>query len=306
MQFNISNQEKLKEIVSFYQDIIDFLVLDIFFLKKSTQGEVLFVFNEGAISKKIDMPTNIVGERSAYEQVGEEYANKLTKYYQRAFNGETVRYKVRMKGITFNTILMPCPLETNKDFVIGISQEVTEVDKLKAKIRDVTRELSAIKQRDSLVDVYNRSAMKRIVMNENDKMLKESNSKLALILLDIDRLGHINDLHGHSVGDNVLVEVGEQCSNIIRSSDYLGRWLGGQFLIVSPKTSVEGVGHLAERLRKKISEHHFNKNIRITASLGVVVFGTKKNMDHIIWSVEKAMYKAKRLGKNNVVIENIT
>lgn len=302
MKFEDISLQDVREFLREQYELIKFLGID-YFLLKIEENEMYFLFNEGYISKKVGLDTSLKNKVSVNNQVGEIYGEKLIAYYRRAFNGETVKYKVRMKGIVFNTILIPCIENDSINYVLGVSKEITEIEKHKEVTNGLRRDLEIIRQRDCLVDVYSRATLLRIL---NKIMSRENTGKetqLSLILFDIDRFNHINDVYGHTIGDRVLVEIGQECSSGIRSTDYLGRWLGGQFMVISPNSTLEGAMHLAERLRQRIANHEFEKNIKLTASFGVVVVKSEASIDQIIWSVEKAMHKAKRLGKNTIVVD---
>jgi diguanylate cyclase (GGDEF)-like protein len=132
------------------------------------------------------------------------------------------------------------------------------------------------------------------------------NHPLSLIMMDIDHFKKINDTLGHPVGDKVLIEVARLLREQARDVDLVARYGGEEFMLVLPETKKSEAQLLAERIRVAVEKNRFEaeeaKNIgRVTISLGVSGFpddGSEK--DEIIDKVDKALYRAKAGGRNQV------
>jgi diguanylate cyclase (GGDEF)-like protein len=133
---------------------------------------------------------------------------------------------------------------------------------------------------------------------------------LALILLDLDNFKTINDTQGHQAGDEVLRKVGEVVGASVRQVDLAARYGGEEFAVIVPETDLDGALELAERLRKAVEgeeiELQNGTRLSVTTSLGVAVKGDLPGGDRLVAAADKALYDAKRGGKNRVAPEPAT
>lgn len=142
----------------------------------------------------------------------------------------------------------------------------------------------------------------RFYLNLIKTKLKSSQGKAGVILADLDNFKKINDIYGHGFGDRVLVEVAKTLRQNVKITDEVIRYGGEEFLIVLYRCSLESAKKVGERLRKKIEEIGFEEfpEVKITASFGVAEFVRSKDLERVIEEADKALYKAKRSGKNRV------
>jgi len=134
------------------------------------------------------------------------------------------------------------------------------------------------------------------------------NHPLSLVMVDIDHFKKINDTLGHPVGDRVLKEVARLLHEQARDVDLAARYGGEEFMLVLPETKKAEAQMLAERIRSAVEKNRFDDEItkgvgKVTISLGVSGFpedGSEKN--EIIDKVDKALYRAKAGGRNQVRI----
>lgn len=155
------------------------------------------------------------------------------------------------------------------------------------------------------IDLLTKAANRYKLAEEADKWVKyckRYNQPLSLVLFDIDNFKKINDEHGHNYADNVLIELVNLMMNKLLSSDVLARWGGDEFILLLPNTDKENAFNLSERLRKEIENFHFNENIMITCSFGVVGMKEYLNLDSMIEEADNTMYSAKKLGGNKVLV----
>lgn len=129
---------------------------------------------------------------------------------------------------------------------------------------------------------------------------------LSCILIDLDRFKSINDSHGHGIGDLVLQHFVSLCRAALRTSDYVGRLGGEEFMIMLPETSAKDAFEVAERLREALAASLFGVapgSIRATASLGIAEFNEENgSVDKLFKNADAAMYTAKLSGRNRTVI----
>lgn len=123
---------------------------------------------------------------------------------------------------------------------------------------------------------------------------------LALILMDIDDFKGINDAFGHLVGDDVLIQATERLMATTRSSDLFCRWGGEEFVLVVNEDE-EGAEILARRLQEAMREVLAAPDHPVTASFGVAQWEADLSLLELFERADRAMYRAKSLGKNRVV-----
>lgn len=128
--------------------------------------------------------------------------------------------------------------------------------------------------------------------------------QLCLIFIDVDHFKRINDLRGHQVGDQILVDVANILSHSVRSADILGRWGGEEFLVICSNTSMRDAQSIAEKIRLAIAKHVFlvgQTPLKVTASFGVVKANPSEAFNQTFKRVDKALYEAKSAGRNCVI-----
>jgi diguanylate cyclase (GGDEF)-like protein len=125
----------------------------------------------------------------------------------------------------------------------------------------------------------------------------------AAIMVDIDHFKQVNDSFGLEVGDHVLRQVAEIISRQSRSSDVVARIGGEEFLLVLPETDLDSARILAERIREAIGQRPLVvdfQRIEVTVSLGVACAIGNIDLDDLTTEADRAMYLAKRGGRNRV------
>lgn len=152
--------------------------------------------------------------------------------------------------------------------------------------------------KDPLTGIFNRQKFSE-ELNREITRSRRYETKLALIMFDIDRFGDINDKFGQQAGDGLLKELAALVGANIRTTDIFARYGGEEFLIMTPEVGAEGALKLAEKLRVCISGHEFENVGEATCSFGVVQFGGEEP-DEILKLADEALFRAKALGRNTV------
>jgi diguanylate cyclase (GGDEF)-like protein len=158
---------------------------------------------------------------------------------------------------------------------------------------------------DPLTGLYNQRHFPKLAEAELQRTCRYGHP-LSAIMLDIDRFKRVNDTYGHTIGDHMLQKVAESCRRVVRAIDVVGRYGGDEFVILLPESDLTAAQKVAERLRKAIARrqlHTAKGPARVTASLGVAsVDCDDPTLEDLLSRADKALYAAKRSGRNRVSI----
>jgi diguanylate cyclase (GGDEF)-like protein len=123
---------------------------------------------------------------------------------------------------------------------------------------------------------------------------------LTLMILDIDNFKHINDKHGHQTGDKVLIELARLLGSSIRQHDHLLRYGGEEFVIISADSNLDGVRHMADKIRQDVASQVFGEVGRVTISIGLAELQEQDDKHSFFKRADTKLYEAKANGKNCV------
>ncbi len=156
-------------------------------------------------------------------------------------------------------------------------------------------ELQDKAEKDSLVDIYNRGTIQKMI--DSFLLAKGRNGEHALFVLDVDHFKQINDNFGHLVGDNVLVQVGKCLKELFYATDIVGRLGGDEFAIFLRNiSSVEAISRKAEEICKKVSSI---EGLNITCSIGIALYNSNElNFNELYARADKVLYNSKNSGGN--------
>jgi two-component system cell cycle response regulator len=170
--------------------------------------------------------------------------------------------------------------------------------------------LHRIVERQALVDGLTGIANRRQcedAMTSEVARADRLGSTLTLVLADLDDFKAVNDAHGHAVGDDVLRKFAAALRSTVRDSDLAGRWGGEEFLLLLPGADATGGALLADRVRETFSERSFagrdGEMVTVTCSFGVAQHRAGGDVRELFASADRALYRAKRAGKNRVELE---
>jgi diguanylate cyclase (GGDEF)-like protein len=128
---------------------------------------------------------------------------------------------------------------------------------------------------------------------------------MSIVMVDSDNLKQVNDTYGHEAGNRLLQHLVRCIREQLRGSDVMARFGGDEFIVLLPETNSKGAMEMAERIRKSIEVSRFDirgGDTNTTASLGVASYPEDGgNLDVILDKADKAMYRAKQLGRNRVM-----
>ncbi len=166
---------------------------------------------------------------------------------------------------------------------------------------------------DVLTGWHNRRYLQVRLKEELARASREG-KRLVCLMLDVDHFKQVNDTWGHAAGDAVLRELAQRIESQVRTSDVAARYGGEEFVILLPDTSTSNAELLAERIRKAVAASEFalpnGEAVPVTASIGIAsasprpqATDLKRLGDSLIARADVALYKAKRQGRDRVVVD---
>lgn len=169
----------------------------------------------------------------------------------------------------------------------------------------MTEELKTLSMTDPLTGLFNRRYFRERLFEEVERF-KRHNECFTVFVIDIDNFKSFNDRYGHIAGDGILKGVARSIRDAVRSMDVVARYGGEEFAVILPHTNKKDSAIIAERIRKGVEEY---KPVPVelhewpTISLGVAEFPEDaNNIDEVVNKADRAMYTAKKMGKNRVVV----
>ena len=166
-------------------------------------------------------------------------------------------------------------------------------------------ELKFLASTDSMTKLYNRRYFSNISVHILD-LAKRDNTDTSLIMLDIDKFKTVNDTYGHKVGDEVIILLAKKLQELSRKSDIVCRFGGEEFVILLPKTGINGALTISEKIKSEVENtviHLANEvEFKFTVSIGVSQVNNKEdtNIETPIYRADKALYQAKKSGRNRI------
>ncbi|MDJ0740291.1 MAG: GGDEF domain-containing protein [Gammaproteobacteria bacterium] len=156
--------------------------------------------------------------------------------------------------------------------------------------------------RDALTGLPNRRAYDERVAQELAR-LRRFGDPLALLVLDVDDFKQINDTHGHKAGDKALAMIAKILRERLRATDFIARFGGEEFVLLLPGAEQDAAVRVADAMRLAVEQgglHAGGQPVRVTVSGGLSLFGDGDTAEGVFERADKALYDAKRQGKNRV------
>jgi diguanylate cyclase (GGDEF)-like protein len=172
------------------------------------------------------------------------------------------------------------------------------------------KKILELSRRDGLTGLWNRRYLNEVL--EHEIALTHRNLYcLSILILDLDFFKKVNDTFGHQAGDKVLLATTDALQKCARTTDYVGRFGGEEFMIILPNCDARMSIEVADRYRKSIEAQNIQVGdhvIQVTASFGVTtmlptntcLYNMQLCLDDLINTADKALYDAKEQGRNCV------
>jgi diguanylate cyclase (GGDEF)-like protein len=171
------------------------------------------------------------------------------------------------------------------------------MEEYQRRLEAAISELERLSTTDALSGLKNKGAFSPRLEDEIARA-KRYNLPLSLLFLDIDKFKEFNDTFGHPAGDEAIQQVSRIIETYTRPSDFVARVGGEEFAVILPSTDAQGAFIMAERLRQGLESSIWTKR-HITISIGLAEMSeTLENSSNLIDAADKALYEAKRNGRN--------
>ena len=230
------------------------------------------------------------------------------------FSGQTPtgeQYWIRSLLIALNS-----PSDTEQVF-LELATDLTNEKDAQAKLEEVNSNLVRVinenteliarlevtARTDSLTGLANRRALFERAEQEISRCARNCQA-LSLVMLDIDHFKEINDNHGHEIGDQALIQLGQWVCELLRTHDLFARTGGEEFVLLLPETNLAQAKEVAERVRDSVYRQNIalpgGGSIHFTTSLGLTEIKPSESLETALSRADKALYQAKASGRNCV------
>jgi len=276
------------------QSIID-STDDLIFLKDEN---FKYINCNDAFSKFVGKSKDEIIGSSDYDLFNKEVASlfvekdkEMLKYNQIRSNYEWITYPNEEK-VYLHTKKIPFPYDDTVG-VLGVCRDVTEMQLIQEKLEKQTNI-------DVLTNIDNRKSYIEHIYKLFSQFHRY-NTTFSIMMFDIDDFKKINDTYGHSIGDNVLVEMSQLIKSHIRNSDYIFRVGGEEFVILFTETTIDAAKIVAENIRNSV-ENDLKTLVseKVTISIGLAEVEKNDTEDSLYKRVDGLLYYSKINGKNMV------
>lgn len=183
-----------------------------------------------------------------------------------------------------------------------VKAEKEELEEINSALELERRELETLATRDSLTGVYNRFGL-RHHLHSQSTLVKQRQSELSVIFIDLDNYKEVNQETGQHIGDRLLKEFADLVETNTRAQDVFCRWGGDEFLMMCDATPLKKAIAIAEKIRDLINSHEWPESVKLTCSFGVAEMDPEESIGNFIRRADVSLYKAKETGRNKVVAD---
>lgn len=292
-QYEIGIAQSGSEALGFIEERIpDLILLDI--MMPNIGGyEVCKTLKASALTKMI--PVIFISAKVESEDIIKGLEMGAADYVKKPFNAMELKLRVKMH----------LELKLNRE---KLEEEITKRSSLQQQLEKVNNELQQLSNLDGLTKIANRRRFDICIKQEGERAIRE-NVSLSLIMCDVDYFKIYNDTLGHQMGDTCLQEIAKVISAACqRPGDLAARYGGEEFAIILPNTTFEGATTIANSIHKSLAllkiEHQASPvDPFVTISMGIATIdiGGKTSIETLILNADKALYRAKKRGRNCIV-----
>lgn len=184
-----------------------------------------------------------------------------------------------------------------------INRIVRISDHYQNMLRELNSHLEEASYRDMLTGINNRRALMQRLQQEAQRASRHKTT-FVVAMIDIDRFKHINDVFGHEMGDQALIEIAQTLSRDLREYDACGRWGGEEFLLILPDTTLTDAHAIVQRKLAAVRRLDLACGKAgqgsLTVSAGLAEHHVGEALTHTLSRADAALYTAKHRGRDCV------
>lgn len=252
------------------------------------------------------MLATFVDRLSHMSQTSGDYQEKISDYSNLLSETDDI-FKINeiLENIMADTQVMQTDIVHSRELLIAQRDEVMTSQEKIRRLQSELTQLSEVVRVDQLTGVLNRRGLDDAIVREVARVNRSGDS-LAIAMLDVDNFKHLNDTHGHHVGDTALQHLATVIQEALRPTDIISRFGGEEFVILLPDTNLDDAYTAVTRLQRTLTKRFFmgnNERLLITFSAGISIYRKDEDQIMAINRADQAMYLAKKTGKNKVMTE---
>ncbi|WP_318616597.1 EAL domain-containing protein [Sporosarcina sp. YIM B06819] len=277
-----------------FQQTVKNLQNAIFKYTAGPDDSITFTLIEGKAAEKFGITIENVASNQLKHIFSEDEFIQIGGYLKTALRGEATQFEVLFLNQTFLVYLSPI---FENDRVIEVVGTATDISGHK----EAEKLVEHMAYYDHLTGLPNRRVFQKKV-NEVIEHSDERDDTFAIMFIDLDRFKNINDSMGHSIGDQLLVLVGERLRHCVRKEDIVARLGGDEYVILLPHAPASLTETVATRIVEEMSKPFIihNHEVFVSSSIGISLFPENGNdYDTLMTNADSAMYLVKDNGKNN-------
>jgi len=248
------------------------------------------------ITNFIDRLGNLSESTGGYHDRLEGYAQKIRQ------TDDITQLNAVLADLLGDTRAAQLDTARTRDELLAARRQVEAAEARVKALESELEQVSELVQEDQLTGVLNRRGLEDACAREGARA-ERTGAPLCVALLDIDNFKQLNDTHGHQTGDEALQHLVRVTKRTMRPSDVLARYGGEEFMLLLPDTQQQEAVEVMVRLQRNLTKAFFlhnNERVLITFSAGVALRQSGEPQASIIERADKALYEAKRSGKNRV------
>lgn len=282
-------------------------------LQEATRSLKDVIYKQGALKHSLaesktsvkNMMATFIDRLDVMTSTTTNYQEKISGYSKEIRNTRnTAEVEKIIIEILSETQTIQSEASRSQQIMLAAQKEVKEAEVRIKELEDKLTQMSELVREDQLTGSLNRRGLDDIFEREADRADRRGTS-LCAAMLDLDNFKKLNDTHGHAAGDEALIHVVRIVKQTLRSIDVIARYGGEEFLIVMPETSLDEAAKAMTRVQRELTTHFFTANdqrLFITFSAGVALRAPHEAQDSVVKRADKAMYEAKKTGKNRVIV----
>ena len=285
--------------------------------KEGDAGEELFILVSGKISAWVNQADG--SRRWMFEIKPGDFFGEMTIIASESRSATlTARVDTELlvfHGIDFYRIIFENPMIGIKILKSISAVQNTWLEQTSKYLNDLMRWGETARRRavsDPLTGLYNRSFLDESAVGRFEQGYVDTRN-VSVMMLDLDKIHHVNDKYGPEAGDHVFIETAEILRSHTRPGDICARLAGDEFAVLLPDTKADDAHNIAERIREAMASRtmtvpNHNKgnektDIKITTSIGVASAPVHaKNWEKLFYVADNALRRSKELGRNRVVM----